>query len=146
MATKGDFTPEEWKQILGSVMMTGMAVTLADPSGLIGLSKEGFASGSALLAAKSDPNASGLVKAAVADFGTSDGRSAAREWVKATVAGKKPAEMKDALLASLARVGDILDAKASTDTSAFKAWLIQIAQRVAEAAGEGGFLGFGACA
>ena len=38
MTTKADFTPEDWKQVLGSVMMTGMAVTLADPSGLIGLS------------------------------------------------------------------------------------------------------------
>ena len=47
MATKTDFTAEEWGQVLGSVMMAGMAVTLADPSGLIGMAKEGLASGSA---------------------------------------------------------------------------------------------------
>jgi hypothetical protein len=80
-----------------------------------------------LLAAKSEPNANALVKAAVADFETSQGRSAARECIKTTVAGKKPAELKDALLAALARVGDILDAKGSTDASAFEAWLTQIA-------------------
>ena len=62
MTAKSDFTPEEWKQVLGSVMMAAMAVTLADPSGLIGLAKEGIASGSALVAAKSDPNANALVK------------------------------------------------------------------------------------
>jgi hypothetical protein len=143
MATKADFTPEQWRQVLGSVMMAGMAVTLADPSGLIGMTKEGIASGSALVAAKSDPNANALVKAAVADFETSEGRSAARECIKTTVSGKQAAEMKDALLAALARVGDVIDAKASADASAFKAWLAQISQRVADAAGEGGFLGFG---
>jgi len=51
MTAKSDFTPEEWKQVLGSVMIAAMAVTLADPSGLIGLTKEGLASGSALVAA-----------------------------------------------------------------------------------------------
>ena len=143
MTAKSDFTPEEWKQVLGSVMMAAMAVTLADPSGLIGLTKEGIASGSALVAAKSDPNANALVKAVVADFETSEGRSAARDFIKTTVADKQPAEMKVALLAALGRAGGILDAKALTDAPAFKAWLAQISHRVAEAASEGGFLGFG---
>src|SRR4051812_8037324 len=62
--------------------------------------------------------------------------------VKTTVLDKQAAEMKDAVLAALARAGDILDAKAPTDASAFKYWLLQISQHVAEAAGEGGFLGF----
>jgi hypothetical protein len=143
MATKTDFSTEEWKEVLASVMMAGMAVTLADPSGLIGLTKEGLASGSALLAAKNDANANALVKAVVADFETSEGRSAAREAIKTSVAGKQPAEMKTSLLEALGRVGSILDAKAAADASAFKARLAQVSERVAEAAGEGGFLGFG---
>jgi hypothetical protein len=36
-----------------------------------------------------------------------------------------------------------LEAKAPEDAPAFKAWLQAIAQRVAEAAKEGGFMGFG---
>jgi len=51
--------------------------------------------------------------------------------------------MKAALLAALGSAGSILDTKASAEAPAFKAWLSQISQRVAEAAGEGGFLGFG---
>jgi hypothetical protein len=143
MTAKADFTPEEWKQLLGSVMMAGMAVTLADPSGLIGLTKEGIASGSALVAAKSDPNSNALIKAVVADFETSEGRSAARDFIKSTVGGKPAADMKAAVLAALGRAGSILDTKASAEAPAFKAWLAQISQRVAEAAGEGAFLGFG---
>jgi hypothetical protein len=49
MAQKTSFTADEWKAILASPMLAGMAVTLAEPSGLWGLMKEGMASGEALL-------------------------------------------------------------------------------------------------
>jgi hypothetical protein len=43
MAGKTDFTAEEWKTLLESVMMAGIAVTAADPSGLWGTLKESMA-------------------------------------------------------------------------------------------------------
>jgi hypothetical protein len=46
MTDKSNFTPDEWKTLLESVMMAGIAVTAADPSGLWGLLKESFASSS----------------------------------------------------------------------------------------------------
>ncbi|MGC2221042.1 MAG: hypothetical protein WA624_01040 [Methylocella sp.] len=52
-------------------------------------------------------------------------------------------EIKDRALTDLGRTAAILDAKAPADAKAFKAWLAHIAQLVAEAASEGGFLGFG---
>ena len=58
MATKADFTADEWKVILSSPALAGMGVTLAEPSGIWGMMKEGMASGSALLEAKGDPGAS----------------------------------------------------------------------------------------
>ncbi|GLS29266.1 hypothetical protein SAMN04488498_11367 [Mesorhizobium albiziae] len=143
MATKANFTAEEWSQVLGSVMMAGMAVTLSDPSGLIGLTKEGLASGSALVAAKSDPKANGLIKAVVSDFETSDGRSAARSTVQSKLAGKEASEMKGIILATLAQSAALVDTKAPDDTAGFKGWLRQISERVADASSEGGFLGFG---
>jgi hypothetical protein len=39
-ASKTAFTPEEWNRILESVMLSGMAVTAADPSGLFGVLKD----------------------------------------------------------------------------------------------------------
>ena len=143
MATKADFTVDEWKLILGSPMLTGMAVTLAEPSGLWGLMQEGMASGQALLAARKDPGALSLVKDIVADMETGDGRTAAREGVKAQLTGKTPAELKAQVLTTLTRVSDILDAKAGADSGPFKAWLKHVSERVAEASTEGGFLGFG---
>jgi hypothetical protein len=37
---KSDFTSDEWKTLLESAMMAGIAVTAADPSGLWGKLKE----------------------------------------------------------------------------------------------------------
>jgi hypothetical protein len=143
MANKSNFTAEEWKAILSSPMLAGMAVTLADPSGLWGLMKEGFASARALVEAKADAGASELVKAVVADFETSEGRTIARDSIKAELTGKSRAEQKQRVLDSLAQAGKILDAKAPQDAAAYKAWLQGVAEKVAQAASEGGTLGFG---
>lgn len=143
MATKTDFTTEEWSEVLGSVMMAGMAITLADPSGLIGMTKEGLASGSALIAAKTDPNANALIKSVVSDFETSEGRTAARDLIKGKLAGKRADEMKGAILETLSQTVALVGAKAPDDAAAFKTWLYSISERVANASSEGGFLGFG---
>jgi hypothetical protein len=92
MATKANFTPDEWKTLLQSPLIVGIAVSAADPSGLFGLLKESMASARALLQAEADPNADELVKAVAADFETSEGRGAAQEGVKALLAGAKPAD------------------------------------------------------
>jgi hypothetical protein len=143
MTTKASFSADEWKVVVGSPMLASMAVTLAEPSGLWGLMKESFASGQALLEARSDANANEIAKAIVADIEGSEGRSVARDGLRAELTGKSPAEMKQQILATLTRVGQIVDAKAPAEAPAFKAWLKQIAQKVAEASAEGGFLGFG---
>jgi hypothetical protein len=142
VANKASFTPNEWTTLLESVMMAGMAVTVAEPSGLWGLMKEGLASGWALLEAKNS-GANELIKAVAADFGTSEGRTAARDGIQAKLSGNKLPEVKSKAIATLREAAALLDAKAPADAPAFKAWLRQIAQKAAEASTEGGFLGFG---
>lgn len=142
MADKSSFSSDEWKLLLESVMMAGMAVTAAEPSGLWGLLKESFASGKALAKVKLSDGGN-LIRAVVADFDTSEGRSAARDGLKAKLAGANGAEIKNRCIETLSQVGALLDAKAPGDAAAFKAWLQQISQGVAEAATEGGFAGFG---
>src|SRR5262245_63718900 len=87
MSDKSNFTPDEWKLLLESVMMAGIAVTAAEPSGLWGLLKESFASGSELVSAKINPGSNPLIKAVVADFETADGRSIARDGLKKELTG-----------------------------------------------------------
>ena len=143
MVSKADFTPEEWKTVLSSPMLASMAVTLAEPSGLWGILKEGMASGRALLDASNDANASGIAKAIVADIGDAAGRTDAREAMKAQFSGKSPEEMKRQILVGLSEAARVVDAKAPAEARAFKAWLVDLARKVAEASSEGGFLGFG---
>lgn len=139
MADKSNFTPDEWKLLLESVMMAGMAVTAAEPSGLWGLLKESFASGTALAKVKLDNNSNPLIKAVVADFDTSEGRSAARDGLKAKLSGADAGAIKTRCIETLRQVSTLLDTKAPADAGAFKAWLRQISQGVAEAASEGGW-------
>jgi hypothetical protein len=143
MADKTSFTPEEWKQLLESPMLASMAVTAAEPSGLWGMLKESFAAGGVLARAKTDAGANALIKAVVADFGSAEGRGAARDGLQARLKGSKPAEVKDKAIAGLRQVAALVDAKAPGDAAAFKSWLQSVGQHVAEAAKEGGFLGFG---
>ena len=143
MANKQSFTPEEWTKILESTMLAGMAVTAAEPSGLWGVMKEGFASSSALAQAKSDTGSTELVKAVVAEYQTSEGRTAVQEALRKRFAGAKPGDAVQRSLDNLREVSAILAAKAPGDAPAFKVWLSSISQKVAEASSEGGFLGIG---
>jgi hypothetical protein len=138
MADKTNFTKDEWALLLRSPMNAGMAITAAEPSGLFGLLKESFAGGTALAQVATDPNANPLVKAVVADFQTSDGRTAAHDGLKAELGKSSPAEIKTKTIASLHEVTALLAAKAPGDAAAFKGWLRQISQKTAEAASEGG--------
>ena len=143
MASKTTFAPDEWKQVLESVMLSGMAVTAADPSGLIGVLQESMASGRTVLAGKSGPAANELIKSVVAEYESGEGRKSASDQLKSRLKGSKAADVKDKMIAGLRDVSMLLDSKASTDAPAFKTWLHDIAENAAEAANEGGFMGFG---
>ncbi|MGB6659356.1 MAG: hypothetical protein WBE90_09745 [Xanthobacteraceae bacterium] len=116
MATKSSFTADEWKTILGSPVLAGMAVTLAEPSGLWGLMKEGMASGRAVMDAKNDAGATELAKAIATEMEGSEGRGDARGGLRAELTGKTPAELKQH--AALTRVGQIVDAKTPDEAPA----------------------------
>ena len=74
------------------------------------------------------------------DRSTSEGRSAARDGLKADFSGRKPADMKTKSFDLLRQVAALVSSKAPSDAPAFKAWLRQISQSTAEAASEGGGL------
>ncbi|MCC3243949.1 hypothetical protein LG047_01195 [Methylocystis sp. WRRC1] len=143
MANKSNFTADEWKKILEAPLLAGFAVSAGDPSGLIGTLQEGLASAKALAAAKADPGADELIKAVVEDLLTPEGRTAARDGVKELIQGAQLGEIKTRALAELGRTAAILNSKTPNEAKAFKNWLNHIANMVAEAGTEGGFLGFG---
>jgi hypothetical protein len=143
MAGKTDFTPDEWKTLLESVMMAGIAVTAADPSGLWGTLKESMASARTVIGAKHDANATELIKAIAGEFETGEGRVTARDGLRTQLSGKTPAEIVAKSLEVLKQAAAIVTVKAPGEAAAFKGWLQHISQAVAEAATEGGVMGFG---
>jgi hypothetical protein len=143
VTNKSAFSEEEWKTILASPMLASTAVSMADPNGIWGVLQEGMASARALLDAKKDSNANELIKALVSEIETSEGREKAKQALKGELTAKTPSEVKAQALAGLGRVSQILAKAAPSDAAAFKTWLTQIAERVAESSTEGGFMGFG---
>jgi hypothetical protein len=143
MTDKSTFSSDEWKTLLESVMAPGLAITAAEPSGLWGLLQESFARGKMLAKTKMDTTSNSLIKAVVDDFATSEGRTIARNGLKESLSGKKPAEVTNTCIEILNRVESILSTKAPNDTAAFKIWLLEIGQSVAEASTEGGSFGVG---
>jgi hypothetical protein len=143
MARKSDFSPEEWKILVESAMMAALAVTAADPSGLWGALKEGIASARTIIGAAHDLSSAEVVRAVAADYETAEGRAIARDGLRAKLSGKKPPEIVTRALEMVKQAATIIDAKAPADSASFKAFLLHLAQAVAEASKEGGFLGFG---
>lgn len=142
MTSKADFTQDEWAKLIESVMLASIAVTAAEPSGLWGTLHEGFSNAAALAGGRG--SATPLIAAVVADLGTSEGRTIARDKVKQRLGGATSAT--DVVARSVAAVGEVaqvLDSKAGADAMAFKKWIFANAERVANASNEGGFLGFG---
>ena len=144
MANKLHFTPEEWVKVLESVMLASMAVSAADPNGLWGMTKEAFATKSALSAAKLEAESSELIKAVLDEYQSRKGQTVIRKALRRRFAdAAKPADRVGRSLATLREVSGILDARAPHDAAAFKELLVVISQKVAEASMEGGFIGFG---
>lgn len=146
MFSKANFSSDEWSRVAASPMVVCAAVSAADPGGLWGLLKEAAAGGFALVEAKQDPNASLLLKAMADDLSSSDMRGSITSKAQTVFKDAKPTDIKARALAELRSVAAIVDSKAPTESAAFKDWLQATAQKAAEAAKEGGFLGFGGVA
>lgn len=143
MSTKADYTAAEWSQLRSAPLMAGLVVTAASPSGPIGVIREVFAVGKVLAGVKSHGDANELVKALVADL-TAGGSA---PTPPGELRGKSPEQVRSLALEQCRQAATAVGRKAKPkEAEGFRRWLLAIAQRVAEAAKEGGFLGFGGTA
>jgi hypothetical protein len=138
MTTKADFSEEEWATLVRSPMVAGMAITLADPGGPIEVVKE----------------TSAVLKFAIGSSGeqrddlVGELARSLRELAeqrKNPVGDFKPrgAMAAKEILDELSRANGIVSAKATPEEAeAYRAWILESAQRAADAAKEGGFMGF----
>jgi hypothetical protein len=139
VTSKSDFTEEEWIRIRRAPFVAGMAISIADPGGPIEVAKETMASVRSATVAPSEEelllsvanDIQALVRQKQNPMGDFKPKSGA-------LAGQQ-------ILDELRAVNEIVTAKATAEeAAAFRRWLLATAQAAADAAKEGGFLGFGA--
>ena len=139
MTSKADFTEEEWARLKRAPFVAGMAISLADPGGPIEAVKETAATLKTVRAAEGGDRGelvAAMAREVVADAGQR----------KNPLGGFKPTGGANAgveILGELREVDRILVEKGSPeDTAAVRTWLLDAAQEAANAAKEGGFMGF----
>jgi hypothetical protein len=139
VTTKSDFDEQEWARILRAPLVAGMAITLADPGGPIEAAKESMAS---IKAATNPPSREQLLADVALDLQAMvQQRHNPLKGFKPE-GGRPPGEQ---VIDELRDVRQLVAAKADPEeTAAFGLWLVQSAQAAADAAKEGGFMGFGA--
>ena len=139
MTTKSDFTEEEWVRVRRSPFVAGMAISLADPGGPIEMAKETMAT---VKTATNPPSREQLLADVALDIQSmTQQRQNPLSDFKVTDAAQAGQQILDELRA----VKELVASKATPEeASAFSQWLVGTAQAAADAAKEGGFMGFGA--
>lgn len=123
MATKSDFTEQEWESLQKGVLGAGLLVSLSDRS-FFDTFKEAGALGKHVAAAKQN-NTSELVREVADVRGTGFGLTSS------------PDKVEHETLEALRSAKTALEAKAPEDLEPYRQLVVEVAQSVADAAGGG---------
>jgi hypothetical protein len=123
MASKADFTEQEWEQLRKGVTGAGLYVSLADRS-FFDTFKEAGALAKHLCEARRD-NESQLIRELAETRGSGFGLTA------------KPEEIESGTLDSLRSAVATLQEKAPDEVDAYRSFVIEVARSVSDAAGGG---------
>jgi len=143
MAGRTNFSDEEWNLLRLAPVLVASGVSAADPSGLIGTVKEAFYGMSSMMESYKEGAQLELIGALLADQSrpTMPDREA---LLGAGSRGQQIENLKTAVLGKVREALALLGAKASPEElAAYKQMLVTVAEQTANAAKEGGFLGFG---
>jgi hypothetical protein len=141
MTSKADFTGEEWVRLERAPIVAGMAISLADPGGPIEAVKESMATIKTVTEAAHSGGRGELVDAVAKSVAerAQHRRSPLGDFKpRGALAGQQ-------ILDELGAVNELIGEKATPgEAAAFREWLLEAAKRAADAAKEGGFMGFNA--
>ena len=143
MSLKDEFSTQEWFQVMTGPGRAGAAVVAASPSGLTGLLAEAQAIAASIRESVSKTGRTPLMEAMAADLlGTGPSRDEIKE-----MQGERPHNLQETVDQNVQAVRQavwLVSAKTSPeDARAYQDMLMQVAERTAQAAKEGGFLGIG---
>ena len=137
MTTKSDFTEEEWVRIRRAPFVAGMAISLADPGGPIEMAKETIAT---LKSATNPPSREQLLAEIALDIQSMTQQKQNPLGDYRVTDGKRAGQQ---ILDELRSVQQIVASRATPEeANAYSQWLVATAQTAADAAKEGGFMGF----
>ncbi len=143
MTTKADFTQEQWQLILDVPVMVGMGVMIAGKSGL-GTMKESFALTKEMIDAVKGHAENELIQSVVHARLKDKEKSSAEVLTNNPYTGQGREGLVDAAVEKCEQVCTVLAEKCTNqEAQEFKQWSMRIGEKVAMAASEGGFLGFG---
>jgi hypothetical protein len=141
MTTKAAFTEEEWARLQRAPIVAGMAISLADRGGPIEAVKESMATVKTVLETAQTGGRAELVEVLAKDIAD---KAKARQNPLGDFK-PKGAQAGEEILEELREASRVVGEKATPEEAeAFREWLLEAAQRAANAAKEGGFLGVGA--
>jgi len=137
MTSKRDYSDEEWARLLRAPLVAGLAISIADPGGPIEMAKEVIAS---LKVMTSPPSDDELL------------RDVSREITEMAQRRENPigdfrpsgSDTPRQVLDELRAVSPVLQKASPQEAEAFRGWIVDAARAAADAAKEGGFMGFGA--
>jgi hypothetical protein len=136
MSGKAEFTIDEWDLLRSSPLMASLLVVAASPNGPIGLMQESAAAARMIMqtaGAAQTPLLKVLAEDVVQTMS-----------IPKPPPGATPQQVQAAAAEILRRSAALLEGKASpAEANEIKEWLVNVSQATAEAAREGGFLGFG---
>jgi hypothetical protein len=139
VTAKSNFTDDEWARLRRAPFVAGMAITIADPGGPIEVSKETVAS---LKSASVPPSEEELLLSVSHDI---QAQVQSKQSPMGDFKFNKNEDAGGQVLNELSEANRIVTAKATPEeAAAYRRWILATAQAAADAAKEGGFLGFGA--
>ncbi len=151
ISVKEQFSDDEWFLISSVPSMVGAAMAGAGKSGIIGTTKEAMASMKSVVAGKNDYPDNQLIAAVLEkaeSFGDAKEKAGAyREKAMAQFKEqniKSPEEFNGYMLDNSRKaIALVTEKQGEKEAAEYQAWCITVAKKVAEAASEGGFMGFG---
>ena len=151
MSLKDEFTDDEWFLLSSVPAMIGSAMSTAAPSGVIGTAKELAASMRATVEGRAEHPDSPLIGELLQRAGNWDEtKERAKDYRGRIEARMEGAQVKSReglhalVMEDCREAARLVDERCTaTDARAYREWCVAIARKVAEAAKEGSFLGFG---
>ena len=142
MIQKSDFSAQEWELLRDTPHLVAIAVAVAGGSGLFGSLKEAIAPARTIVQASQGNNT--LLREICNREEMKAAQDSLREQFKATEFDTLRENMRAAAVSNVKSAMELLREKASDeDRKTYQDFVNKIANDVAEAAKEGGFLGFG---